>query len=105
MLLLLGPPIVCVCVGGCSLRLGLCEIVLGGAYWAGGEGCGRQHRGPGTQHHVCEGWNTFQLQKLTLSIKADEWSAQKPPQLRSVEQACSLVAQPVFLTVTGVGKG
>lgn len=76
-------------------------MVLGGACWAGGKGRGCQHRGPGTQHHVCGSWNTFQLQKVTLPVKADEWSAPKPPQLRSVEQACSRVAQPVFLTVTG----
>lgn len=51
------------------------------------------------------GTNTFPLWKLALSIEADEWSAQKPLQLRSVEQACSPVAWPVFLTVTGVGRG
>lgn len=47
------------------------------------------------------GSDTFQLQQLTLSIKADGLSVHK---LRSVEQACSLVAQPVFLTVQG-GEG
>lgn len=75
--------------------------------WEGPVGLGARGVGVNTEvrEHstMCGGWNTFQLQKVTLPVKADEWSAPKPPQLRSVEQACSRVAQPVFLTVTGWG--
>lgn len=37
------------------------------------------------QHHVVAvQTDTFPLQKLALSIQADEWFAQKPPHLGSI---------------------
>lgn len=69
---------------GVFVDLGLCEVVLGGHVELGERVSRQRSKEPG--RHVCGGSGTIpsRCRSRLLSIKADEWFAQNPPQLRSV---------------------